>query len=164
MAAQIPFCSMKLGVNPALGVLDLVIDPVGGGRGRLAIDRTAATPLLIALGTDRRADSDDVLPEMMTAPPGAQPGLFARRGWVGDICLPAGERYGWKGWLLGRAGNTEATRVAAQDYAATAIAPIADYHGVEIDAAASWYDRTRGILQIVVTAANIRVAQRVTAL
>ncbi|MBU2653462.1 phage GP46 family protein [Acidomonas methanolica] len=162
--AQIPFCSLRLGVNPALGVLDLVIDPIGNGRGRMAIDRTPATPLLIALGTDRRADADDVLPEMMTAPAGARPGLFAYRGWAGDICLPAEQRYGWKGWLLARAGNTEATRVAAADYAAQAVSPIAEYHGVEIDTSASWYDRARGILQITVSAAAVRVAQRVTAL
>jgi len=158
------FCSMKMGMNPLLSVVDLVIDPIGNGRGRIAIDRTPVTPLLLALGSDRRADPDDVVPEMQTAQPGTLASLFSRRGWVGDPLLPAGRRYGSRFWLLARGKANEPTRLAALDYATEATQPIADYHDIEIDQSASWYDRTRGILMVTVSAVGLSVNVPVTTL
>jgi len=158
------FAAMKLGINPGLGVIDLVIDPVANGRGRIAIDRTPATPLLIALCTDRRADPNDVVPDMLTAPAGTVAPLFSRRGWVGDILLAAGQRYGSRAWLLSRARASDATRIAAEDYAAEAVAPIADYHGIDIDVAASWYDKARGILLVSASTLGLTVNAPVTTL
>ncbi len=158
------FSSMKLGINPVSGAIDLVIDPTGNGRGRIAIDRTPATPLLIALCSDRRAAPDDVVPEMQSASTGTVPPLFSRRGWVGDILLPAGQRYGSRSWLLSRARASEATRVAAQDYADEAVASIADYHGIEIATSASWYDKSRGILLVTASALGLSVNAPVTTL
>jgi len=151
------FSSMKLGINPVSGAIDLVIDPTGNGRGRIAIDRTPATPLLIALCSDRRAAPDDVVPQMQTAPAGTSASLFSRRGWVGDILLPAGQRYGSRSWLLSRARASEATRLAAQSYADEAVASIADYHGIEIETSASWYDRSRGILLVTASSYGLSV-------
>ncbi len=155
---------MKLGINPGTGAIDLVIDPIGSGRGRIAIDRTPTTPLLIALCSDRRAAADDVVPEMQTAPSGTAAPLFSRRGWVGDILLEPGQRFGSRAWLLSRARATEATRVAAEGYAEEAIASIADYHGIDIETSASWYDRSRGILLISASTLGLSVNAPVTTL
>ncbi|CAI9120457.1 phage GP46 family protein [Brytella acorum] len=157
-------CTIKMGMNPRLSIIDLAIDPIGNGRGRIAIDRTLATPLMIALGSDRRAEPDDVVPEMLTAPPGTAAPLLSRRGFPGDVLLSDGERYGCRMWLLSRAGNTETTRVAAAGYGAEAVAPIESYHGVTIDVVASWYDRARGVLQVTATQSGQSVGTRVTVL
>ncbi|MFT8643493.1 MAG: phage GP46 family protein [Gluconacetobacter sp.] len=149
--------TIKLGIHPLLSIVDLVIDPIGMGYGRIAIDRTVATPLLIALGTDRRADPDDVVPEMLAAPPGTVELLFARRGWVGDVLLPAAERYGTRAWLYTRGKATDGTRVAVADCTAQAVAPIAAYHGIEIETGARWHDRARGILLTTASAAGLSV-------
>jgi len=158
------FSSMKLGIKPGPGVIDLVIDPVGNGRGRIAIDRTPATPLLVALCSDRRAASDDVAPEMQTAPAGTQAPLFSRRGWVGDVLLEEGQRFGSRLWLLSRGRASEATRVAALDYANEAVASIVDYHGIEVDIDAAWYDKKPGILIITAQALGLSVNAPVTTL
>lgn len=136
---------MQMGINPLSGVVDLVIAPSGTGRGRIAIDRTPVSSLLIALGTDRRADPDDITPDMQTALSGKEPGLFSRRGWVGDILLPAGQRLGSRAWLYERGKQNEETRTGVADAVAEAVAPIADYHGVTIDTSARW-GRQRGWL------------------
>jgi|GEM_PF-724933 len=158
------FSSMKLGINPVSGVIDFAIDPIGNGRGRIAIDRTPATPLLIALCSDRRAASDDAVPEMLTASPGAVAPVFSKRGWVGDILLAAGQRYGSRAWLLSRARASEGTRVTAQNYADEAVASIADYHGIDIDTSASWYDKSRGILLVTASALGLTVNAPMTTL
>ncbi|WP_122050350.1 phage GP46 family protein [Asaia bogorensis] len=158
------FSSMKLGINPVSGGIDLVIDATGDGRGRIAIDRTPATPLLIALCSDRLAAPDDIVPEMQTALPGTQAPLFSRRGWVGDILLESGQRYGSRAWLLSRARASEATRVAAESYTDEAVASIADYHGIDIQTSASWYDKSRGILLVTASASGLSVNAPVTTL
>jgi len=149
MAASVPFSQMQLGFSPSAAACDLVIAPTGYGRGRIAIDTTSATALLIALGSDRRADDGDILPPDLTGQNNAS--LTARRGWPGDILLPEGERLGCKNWLLARAMRTEETRLLAAGNAAQAVARTAGYHGVAISTDAVWSARYRGRLFVTVT-------------
>lgn len=152
-------------VAPTGGQTDLVITPAGGGRGRLSFDRTLASPLLLAIGSDRRAATDDVLPPLMTAPDGVVP-FGARRGWVGDVLLGDGQRQGSRLWLLERAKRTEETRLAAEDYAAEAVSVIADYHGVDLNVSASWQrnpgEGLLGVLVVQVEGGGVSVTQQVT--
>lgn len=82
--------------------------------GRLADDDTLATAVLLSLLLDRRARTDDALPD----PAGD------RRGWVGDALSPraGGDRIGSRLWLLARAKQTEETRRRADAYAREALA------------------------------------------
>lgn len=76
----------------------------------LAKDQDLATAVLISLFTDRRADPDDRIPDGSRDP----------RGWWGDAgrARPLGSKL----WLLERAKQTEATRLAAKDYVDEALA------------------------------------------
>jgi hypothetical protein len=56
-------------------------DVVYDGRD-IVLDSTPATPMLVALLTDRRARADDALPDR-EGPPLAPVSLMARRGWAG---------------------------------------------------------------------------------
>ena len=148
------------------GQTDLVITPAGGGRGRVSFDRTLTSPLLIALGLDRRAAPDDTVPSLLTAPDGTAVPLGARRGWVGDVLLADGQRLGSRLWLLERARRDESTRLAAEDYATEAISGIADYHGAELTVSASWQrspgEGMRGVLAVTVQGGGVSVTQKVT--
>ena len=42
MTASVPFFQMAMAWSPRVGACDLVITPTGNGRGRIAIDDTAA--------------------------------------------------------------------------------------------------------------------------
>lgn len=136
--ATVPFSQMAMSWSARVLACDLVVTPTGNGRGRIAIDTTAATALLIALGTDRRAEPDDTLPDAVTGLPAQSAGLLARRGWVGDVCLPEGQRLGTRAWLEARGKQTEDTRARLAGYTAESVEPIADYYGVEIDTGAAW--------------------------
>lgn len=76
----------------------------------LASGDDLATAVLISLFTDRRAETDDVIPDGSGDP----------RGWWGDLgrARPLGSRL----WLLERAKQTEAVRLAAQDFCEAALA------------------------------------------
>lgn len=138
MTASVPFFQMAMAWSPRVMACDLVIQPTGNGRGRIAIDATAATALLIALGTDRRAEPDDTLPGDVAGLPAQSAGLLAMRGWVGDICQPEGQRLGTRAWLEARGKATEETRARLAGYTAESVEPIADYHGVDIQTGAAW--------------------------
>ncbi|MBR0559491.1 phage GP46 family protein [Neokomagataea sp. TBRC 2177] len=96
---------------------------------------TLASPLLVALSTDRRAEPDDITPAQLN---GVTPGVFDRRGYVGDVLLPDDQRLGSRLWLFARAKRTEETRQAVNAAVLDAVNDIADYHGVTIDAATAW--------------------------
>ncbi|QDH13804.1 hypothetical protein E3E12_05980 [Formicincola oecophyllae] len=150
--------TLKVRPGPA-GQCDLVVQSGARGVGRLALDATLLSPLLIALGTDRRAETDDVLPLALTAPQGAAEPLGARRGWVGDVLLSNGERLGSRTWLLERAKRTPETARRAERYASEACQPIADYHGMEVTAQAAWAGR--GVLRVGVQAGGVSLVQTV---
>lgn len=163
MPTTTQFCTMQMGINPLLGGCDLVIVPSGNGRGRIAVDRTPASCLLIALATDRRAEPDDIVPEMQTAPAGTPQPLFARRGYVGDILLPEGQRLGTRLWLYERAKCSEDTRQAVIDAVLEGVAVIADYHSIDIDVAAVWGSQ-RGMLLTSVSALGQSISAQVQTL
>mgnify|MGYP003365724879 CR=1 FL=1 len=161
MPTTTQFCTMQMGINPLTGGCDLVIAPSGNGRGRIAIDRTPASSLLIAIGTDRRADPDDVTPDMLTAPAGTTAGVFSRRGWVGDILLPSGQRLGSRVWLYERGKRDETTRAGVAEALSEAVAAIENYHGIEIDVTAQWSTRRRDQLNGTVSALGVTVSTQV---
>ncbi|WP_062497088.1 phage GP46 family protein [Gluconobacter potus] len=164
MPTTTQFCTMQMGISPLTGGCDLVIAPSGNGRGRIDIDRTPASSLLIAIGTDRRADPDDVTPDMQTAPTGTAAGLFSRRGWVGDILLPSGQRLGSRVWLYERGKRNEATRTGIAEALTEAVAPIEDYHGIEVSVDVQWNSSHREWLNATVSTLGTAVMTQVQTL
>lgn len=138
-----------------LRACDVSVRATGNGRGRIRIDRTLATALLIQLGSDRRAESSDTLPTEIALLPAQSAGVFARRGWPGDMLLPAGQRLGARTWLLERGKSDETDRVAAIGYGAEAVAPVAEYWNQDVQTAATWL--RPGVLQLVVATAGVTV-------
>lgn len=90
--------------------------------GDLALDDTPATPMLISLGTDRRARPDDAVPDEAAQSGQAEPAsLLSRRGWAGDALDAGGRLIGSRLWLLDRAKETEMTRRFAEEWAREAL-------------------------------------------
>lgn len=83
---------------------------IGVANGALAADHDIKTAVLISLFTDRRAESDDPLPN-----PDA-----SLRGWWGDAF--ADRRIGSRLWLLGREKQLREVTVRAREYAEEALA------------------------------------------
>lgn len=111
-----PTCDLKLAFDATGFVCDLEI-----ADGDLALDTTPATPMVVSLGSDRLARSDDPLPDgasPLTVPVRWHP----RRGWVGDCLSRTGRRIGSRLWLLSREHDDEATRMRAEAYAGEALA------------------------------------------
>ncbi len=128
-----PFLDLALAYSAVTGQCDLVFDGSG-----FAFDATAATPLLISLGTERRADPDDVPPGTVNAADSYAGGApSARRGWPGDALDANGARIGCRHWLLDDAKQTEDTRQLAIGYTQEGIGWI-DALGVATAADASW--------------------------
>lgn len=136
---------IALHFDAAAGRFDIAVS----GRDLLA-DPTPATTMILALGCDRRARPDDVLPG---AP--APAGLGDRRGWCGDALDRAGRRVGSRLWLLARAKQTEATRLRAERYAGEALARLPRDLGLDIAIAAEW--ARRGVLRLTCRAGRARV-------
>lgn len=113
--------------------------------GDLALDATPATPMLVSLGTDRRALPDDRLPD--GAGPLTSPSSWtARRGWVGDCLSRAGRRIGSRLWQLCREHDDEATRRRADAYAREALAWARRDFDITPEIDVSW--ARAGLLQI----------------
>lgn len=136
------FCDLAMAYDATARRCDLVFD----GRG-FVLDRTAATALLISLGTERRADPDDVPPGTQTDEDtyaGGKPS--ARRGCPGDALDRNGQFMGSRLWLLDDAKQTEETRQDAVAYMVEATAWI-EAKGVATGADASWIrPNTLGLL------------------
>ena len=129
------FLDLKIGFDPALRRCDLVYD----GR-RLVLDTTPVTPMLISLGSDRRAEPDDTLPDGTTEG-SLQAGFNPRRGWPGDA-FGGGARIGSRLWLYDRDKLTAELLQAVEDAATEALAWLPDAHGsdsggAEVEVAAS---------------------------
>lgn len=122
----------------------LVYDPVTrradlalGDDCDLLLDETALTPMLISLGTDRRAEPDDELPTGIDAL-NAATSFVSRRGWVGDALDRLGRKIGCRIWLLDRAKQTETTRRFAQFWAEEALAWAQSELGQAAEVSAEW--------------------------
>lgn len=87
-------------------------------NGRLAIEDTLDSAVLISLFTDRRAHPDDVLPDRKTR---THPVTLDKRGWCGDALMEDGDRIGSRLWLLTREKQTEETRRRAVEYCEEAL-------------------------------------------
>ena len=148
------FCDIALAYDPVTRRADMVFDGSG-----FVLDMTAATALIVSLGSERRANPDDVLPGTVDADDvsaNAQQGRpNPRRGWVGDGLDPNGERIGWRGWLLDDAKQTEDTRIAAVGYATEAMAWMPAATGVTPNADASWI--RKNVLAILAQAGGLTI-------
>ncbi|MCD2176436.1 phage GP46 family protein [Rhizobium sp. C1] len=103
------FCDLALSFDDLTQTCDLAF----ADDGDLSIDVTAETPLLLSIGLDRRAAEGDELPDGVTNL--YRPDTYyQRRGSVLDACDRFGEFQGCRMWLLGRAKQTEETRLLAE--------------------------------------------------
>jgi len=126
-------CDLALRYDAGRKCCDLVYD----GRD-FVLDSTAATPMLMALLSHRRANADDEVPDAAPATTLAPVSLTARGGWPGDALDPQARRTGSRLWLLSRAKATEQTRRIAEDYAAEALAQVEADRGYAIALKVSW--------------------------
>lgn len=109
----------------------------------LTADTDLETVVLISLFTDRRAESDDLIPDGSGDP----------RGWWGDAGRdrPLGSRL----WLLERAKRSEDTRLRAVDYISEALAwLIEDGVAEDVQVSAEWQGRGFLGVRIVVVQAD----------
>jgi phage gp46-like protein len=111
-------------------------------NGDFALDTTPVTSMILALGCDRRARPNDVLPEpaAYATPQPGQPSLLLnlRRGWPGDALDPVGDRTGSRIWLYSRSKQLEAVRKGIEGAAAEALAQVQRVLGVSIQLAVRW--------------------------
>ena len=122
-----PTHDLALAFDGAAFAADLVI-----ADGDLVTEDTPAAPILVSLGSDRRAAPDDVLPTGVS--PLNQPTTWSeRRGWWGDALDRRSRRIGSRLWLLDREKATEQVRLRAQAYVAEALAWMALDLGVTPD-------------------------------
>lgn len=142
---------MAMAYNTTSRKADVVFDGT-----RFVIDRTAATPLIISLGTEGRALPDDILPEAVDLDDvyagAATSRPNPRRGWVGDALDPDGRRIGCRMWLLADEHQTADTRLRAVGYSQAGIDWMAT-RGVTPLADASWTQP--GVLAVLANAGGI---------
>lgn len=119
--------------DPVTRTCDFAIE-----AGDIALDATPATAMLIALGSDRRARPDDVLPDEPRPAPDELTILGRRRGWTGDALDHLRRRIGSRLWLLSRAKQTEETRLRAVAYAEEALAWLTEERGIPVSVEAAW--------------------------
>lgn len=117
-----------------------------GEDGDLLLDETALTPMLISLGSDRRARPDDELPQGRDAL-NVSASFVTRRGAIGDALDPYGRRTGSRIWLLERAKQHELTELFVQDAAKEALRWAAGETGTPAQISTSW--PRRGLLALV---------------
>ena len=126
------FLDTALSYDPARRRCDLVFD----GRD-FGFDTTPVTPVLTAVGLDRRAHTDDVLPA--TVPAGYTPAaLNGRRGWAGDAFDPAGLKVGSRMWIVAYGKQNEPTRRLAESALQEALEPLANARNWPIAIAVTW--------------------------
>ena len=133
--------------DPETRTGDLALGPDGD----LLIDETPLTPMLISLGSDRRAHPDDDLPTGVDAL-NASSSLVTRRGWAGDALDPFGRRIGSRLWLLDREKQDELTRLFVEDIAREALRWVAVETGTAAGITVSWL--RRGVLALTARVAD----------
>lgn len=96
-------------LHPELGYADLSLDDTGRDLER---DETLETAVLISLGTNRRADEDDELPD----------GSENRRGWWADVFTAENnELIGSRLWLIDRSSTVDIALAEAEEYTREAL-------------------------------------------
>lgn len=108
-----------------------------GEDGDLLLDETALTPMLISLGSDRRARPDDALPQGRDAL-NVSASFVTRRGAIGDALDAYSRRTGSRLWLLERAKQHELTELFVQDAATEALRWVGAETRAPAQIAVSW--------------------------
>jgi phage gp46-like protein len=151
--------------DPVAGVADLCPSAAGND---FAIDYTLTPFVLLAIGLDRQADDDDVLPGDPAPGNSGTVNLLARdrRGWFGDWLAPGTPvgntqppryRYGCRDWIyLSRANRTPETLRRAIESWQEALQPLVDI-GVaqsvtvtgdyQQDPAGNWYLARQAVIK-----------------
>ncbi len=129
---------------------DLALNAAGTD---LALDKTAVTAILVALGTRRRANLDDEFWE--SANPLQPKSLSERGGFAGDFMDPNGDLMGSRAWILMQ-GKLDATALAkAQAVYQEALARVAAIYGpVDVNVAPG----SRGMLKVTVAVGADKVS------
>lgn len=130
------FLDLALIYDPARRTADLTL----GADGDIALDLTPVTPMLMSIGIDRRARTDDELPSGVSDL-NRIVSLGDRRGWAGDALDGRGRRIGSRLWLLERAKATALTRRAAEAYLAECLSWAGDELDAPAEIAVEWRDR-----------------------
>jgi phage gp46-like protein len=137
-----PYVDLALVYDAARLRCDAVFDGVD-----LVLDDTPATPLLIAIGTDRRAHTDDVVPNV--APDPTRPlTLNARRGWVGDALDTTGALIGSRIWVYLTQKQTQPVRHGIEGAAAEALDFFESVRGQAVALAVSYPRRNMVSLKV----------------
>lgn len=150
-AAETHWLDLQLVFDPATLRVDLALSD-----GDLALDDTPATPMLVSVGSDRRARPDDELPSGVTEL-NAPTSFVERRGWAGDALDARGERIGSRLWLLDRAKQNELTQILATEWAKEAMAWVERDTGTAATIAAEWARRGVLALQVQVDGRTYRL-------
>jgi phage gp46-like protein len=133
--AHMPWIDQGLTFNAQLQRCSLAFNGVD-----LQIDATPVTPILIAVGCNRRAHSDDTLPDTVTN--AYTPSrLNARGGWCGDALDLLGRLIGSRAWLFQVGKQNEATRKGMEGALSEAFAPISKQRGWPITITVWWVRR-----------------------
>jgi phage gp46-like protein len=143
--AAFPTVDLALRFDPVRFVTDVTI-----AEGDLVLDDTPVTPLLMALGCDRRALPDDVLPTGVS-PLTSPATLVERRGWAGDALDRFGRLAGSRLWLLDREKKTDEVLRRAEFHVREALAWLSDELGITPVIEVTWAERSTqatGWLQI----------------
>ena len=126
------FLDTALSFDPARRRCDLTFNGTD-----FALDNTPVTPVLTAVGLDRRAHSDDMLPDR--APDSYTPAaLNTRRGYPGDALDLAGDLTGSRIWLIHYGKQTEATRLLAEDALREVLEPLANARNWPVSVLVEW--------------------------
>lgn len=142
-SSSIEFLDAALVYDPVRRRADLAL----GEDGSLLLDLTPATPMLVALGSDRRALPDDELPtgeDVLNA----AGGFATRRGWAGDAVDARRDLIGSRLWLLDREKESDLTLRRAELYAGEAFGWVEEDLGQAAEISAAW--ARRGVLRLIV--------------
>ncbi|MHB1305383.1 MAG: phage GP46 family protein [Acidiphilium sp.] len=127
-----PVVDIALAYDPVKRRCDVVFN----GRD-FALDATPVSATLFSFLADRRAHPDDKIDDAV--PDWSTPStIMARRGWPGDYLSPTGTRSGSRFWLLGRAKADEATRQAAEGYAAECFGWLETVRNLAVQVTVRW--------------------------
>lgn len=144
------FLDLAFVFDPATRRCDLALD----ADGALVLDDTPATPMLISLGSDRRARPDDPLPDGI-GDLNRPTSFIARRGWAGDAVDGQGRLIGSRLWLLDRAKESELTRRLVVEWASEALAWVEAETSAAAEVTAEWVRRS--VLRLVARVDETRV-------
>lgn len=137
-----PYVDMALAYDPTTRRCDCVFDGAD-----FVLDDTPATPLLVAIGVDRRAHPDDVVLNM-PADPSRPSTLNARRGWPGDALDPQGRFSGSRIWVFRDQKQTETVRRSLEGAAAEALDFFESERGMAVALSVTYPTRNQALLQV----------------